>query len=138
MTKDAKKAFKLEQKHKIRTTGYGKHNQRLRQVIYLRQKRVQFFLDPMLIHASISRNYFLSWQEGNKLLNDFNDARLQLDCFRRLRVIEQKALPARVLEVQEQFEFQQERESTLQSKYAGVLAEYDSLYQEWQRVSSKA
>ena len=71
-------------------------------------------------------------------MNDFNDARLQLDCFRRLRVIEQKALPARVLEVQEQFEFQQERENTLQAKYAGVLAEYDSLYQEWQRVSSQA
>ena len=91
----------------------------------------------MLIHAS-SKIIFLSWQEGNKLLNDFNDARLQLDCFRRLRVIEQKALPARVLEVQEQFEFQQERENTLQAKYAGVLAEYDSLYQEWQRVSSQA
>merc|ERR1712110_1290205 len=68
MTKDAKKAHKLEQKHQIRTAGYEKHNQRLR-------------------------------QEGNKLLNDLNDARLQLDCFQRLRVIERKALPARVQEV---------------------------------------
>ena len=65
MTKDAKKAFKLEQKHKIRTTGYGKHNQRLRQVIYLRQKRVQFFLDLMLIHASPEIIFCLGRKEIN-------------------------------------------------------------------------
>jgi len=104
MTKDAKKASKLEQKHKIRTAGYVKHNQRLR-------------------------------QDGNKLLVELGDARLQLDCFLRLRVIERKALPARVHEVQEQFDFQQERENVLQAKYAALLSEYDSLYQEWQRIS---
>ena len=76
-------------------------------------------------------------QDGNKLLVDLNDARLQLDCFLRLRVIERKALPARVQEVQEQFEFQQERENALQAKYAALLSEYDSLYQEWQRVSAQ-
>ena len=37
MTKDAKKASKLETKHKIRTAGYAKHNQRLRQVTTLQK-----------------------------------------------------------------------------------------------------
>ena len=71
------------------------------------------------------------------MLSDLDEARLQLDCFLRLRVIERKALPARVQEVQEQFEFQQERENTLQAKYAAVLSQYDSLYQEWQRISAQ-
>ena len=74
-------------------------------------------------------------QDGNKLLVDLDDARLQLDCFLRLHVIERKAIPERVHEVQEQFEFQQERENVLQAKYAALLSEYDSLYQEFQRVS---
>ena len=49
MTKDAKKASKLEQKHKIRTTGYVKHNQRLRQVIYFCQNG--FKLNPIFTHV---------------------------------------------------------------------------------------